>query len=44
MYLRHALALALIVACAAPALAAKGFWIVRGADKEVMRLPGWVIL
>jgi hypothetical protein len=34
MYLRHALVLALIVGCAAPAFAAKGFWIVRGPDKK----------
>ena len=40
MYLRHALALVLIVGCAAPAFAgqtgnpAKGFWIVRGPDKK----------
>jgi hypothetical protein len=34
MYLRYALALALIVSCAAPAFAAKGFWIVRGSDKK----------
>ena len=39
MYLRHALALALIVGCAAPAFAgldqtSKGFWIVRGPDKK----------
>jgi hypothetical protein len=34
MYLRQALALALIVGCAAPAFAGKGFWIVRGPDKK----------
>jgi hypothetical protein len=34
MYLKQALALALIVGCAAPAFAAKGFWVVRGADKK----------
>jgi hypothetical protein len=34
MYLRHALAVALIVSCAAPAFAGKGFYIVRGPDKE----------
>lgn len=34
MYLRYALAAALIVSSAAPAFAAKGFWIVRGPDKE----------
>ena len=34
MYLRHALALALIIGCTVPAYAAKGFWIVRGPDKK----------
>jgi hypothetical protein len=34
MNLRHILALALILGCAAPAFAAKGFWIVRGPDKK----------
>jgi hypothetical protein len=34
MYLRHALALALIVGCSAPVFAGKGFYIVRGADKK----------
>jgi hypothetical protein len=34
MYMRHILAVALILGCAAPAFAAKGFWIVRGADKK----------
>jgi hypothetical protein len=34
MYLRHALAIALILGCATPAFAAKGFWIVRGPDKK----------
>jgi hypothetical protein len=34
MYSRYALVFALTVACAAPAFAAKGFWIVRGPDKK----------
>jgi hypothetical protein len=34
MYAKYALAFALIVGCAAPAFAAKGFYIVRGEDKE----------
>jgi hypothetical protein len=34
MYARYGLALALIVGCAAPAFAAKGFYIVRGEDKK----------
>jgi hypothetical protein len=34
MYLRHALVLALIVGCTAPAFAGKGFYIVRGPDKK----------
>jgi len=34
MYLRSVLAVAIIVGCAAPAFAGKGFWIVRGPDKK----------
>jgi hypothetical protein len=34
MYLRSVLAVALIVGCANPAFAGKGFWIVRGPDKK----------
>ena len=34
MYLRSVLAVALIVGCAAPAFAGKGFCIVRGPDKK----------
>jgi hypothetical protein len=34
MYLRHALTVALIVGCAAPAFAGKGFYIVRDPDKK----------
>jgi hypothetical protein len=34
MYLRHALAIALILGYATPTFAAKGFWIVRGPDKK----------
>ena len=34
MYLKQALALALIVGFATPAFSAKGFWIVRGPDKK----------
>jgi hypothetical protein len=34
MFLRYALTAALILGSAAPAFAAKGFWIVRGPDKK----------